>query len=213
MKSKLSVLDDPTPTTATESVPPTAESAPPRDLFDDLAKLRLDQNFVETAGIRKLLVTIPVRKPHPQDYFRVHPSSDYRANVALIELRDDRELYLLTAEMVGELPGEFMMSTVCTAINRQGVVFLFPVRLPAPDGKILQWHRSAAQAAELATKKWVRMRANLSLGAYDIFEAAASIPDPTWPELSLNEIFRIAFRDRLITDPDHVVIKRLRGLA
>src|SRR5262249_8685499 len=149
----------------------------------------------------------------PHYYYLGRRSTAQRQTVALIELLDDRDLYLLTAEMVGELPGEFMMSTVCTAINRQGVVFLFPVRLPAPDGKILQWHRSAAQAAELATKKWVRMRANLSIGPYDIFEAAASIPDPTWPELSLNEIFRIAFRDRLITDPDHVVIKRLRGLA
>jgi hypothetical protein len=206
---KLLALDDPTPTTAANST----EDAPPRDLFDDLTKLRLDQNFVETAGVRKLLVTIPVRKPNPQDFFRVHAGSDYRANLALIELRDDREIYLLAADMVNELPGEFMMATICTAINRQGVVFLFPVRLPAPDGKILGWHRSAAKAAELATKKWIRMRANMSLGGYDIFEAAAAIPDPKWPELSFNEMLRIAFRDRLITDPDHAVIKRLRGLT
>ena len=35
--------------------------------------LRLSQSFVETAGVKKLLTTIPVRKPSPQDFVRVHP--------------------------------------------------------------------------------------------------------------------------------------------
>ena len=39
----------------------------------DLANLRLDQSFVETAGVKKLLTTVPVRKPNPQDFVRVHP--------------------------------------------------------------------------------------------------------------------------------------------
>jgi hypothetical protein len=36
----------------------------------DLSKLRLDQSFTETAGVKKLLTTVPVRKPSPQDYVR-----------------------------------------------------------------------------------------------------------------------------------------------
>jgi hypothetical protein len=39
----------------------------------DLKNLRLDQNFVETAGVKRLLATAPVRKPGKQDYVRVHP--------------------------------------------------------------------------------------------------------------------------------------------
>ena len=38
-----------------------------------------------------------------------------------------------------------------------------------------------------------------------------AIPDPDWPELSFAEIFRIAFKDRLINSLDHPVVKRLRG--
>ena len=38
-----------------------------------------------------------------------------------------------------------------------------------------------------------------------------SIPDPEWPDLSLGEILKIAFRDYYIDTPDHAVIKRLRG--
>jgi hypothetical protein len=61
--------------------------------------------------------------------------------------------------------------------------------------------------------KWVRVKANMSLGANDIFTTAIEIVDPVWPELSYNELVRIAYRDRLITTLDHPVIKRLRGIA
>jgi hypothetical protein len=184
-----------------------------RDIFDDLSSLRLNQNFIETAGVKKLYTTVPVRKPGPQDFVRVNPDPDYRENLAMIELKDDREVYLVPPSMAEELPGEFFMATVYTAINRQNVVFLWPVRLPGTDGKVLAWHQSAADAAELAMKRWVRIKANMSLGAYDTFEAPSTIPDPKWPELSFSELLRIAFKHHLVADIDHHLIKRLRGLA
>ena len=33
----------------------------------------------------------------------------------------------------------------------------------------------------------------MALGANEIFEAASTIPDPTWPDLSFQELIRIAF--------------------
>jgi hypothetical protein len=51
----------------------------------------------------------------------------------------------------------------------------------------------------------------MSLGAYEIFEAESSIPDPIWPDMAFRAICRIAFKDRLINSPDHPVIRRLRG--
>jgi hypothetical protein len=194
------------------SVVDQVETAAPDDPFD-LSKLRLTQDFVETSGVKKLLTTVPVRKPSPQDFVRVHPGADYRETLAVIELKDDREMYLLPPPIARELPGEFVMVSLYTAINRQGVVFLWPVRLPAPDGRELEWHRTAAIAAELAMERWIRVKANMTLGAYEIFEASATIPDPRWPELAFTELMRIGFRDRLVTSFDHPVIKRLRGLA
>jgi hypothetical protein len=37
--------------------------------------------------------------------------------------------------------------------------------------------------------------------------------EPVWPEEPFNELLRIAFRDRIISSPDHPVVKRLRGQA
>jgi hypothetical protein len=181
--------------------------------FPPLSALALSQNFAETAGTKKLLLTVPVRKPAPQDFVRVHCDPQYRATIAVIELKDDRESYLLMPEIAQQLPGE-CVSVVChTAINRQGVVHLWLTRLPAPDGRPNAWHQTALEAAERAMTRWVRVRANMSLGAYEVFEAASTIPDPTWPEQSFHQLLEIAFRDRLIKSFDHPVIKRLRGLT
>jgi hypothetical protein len=66
------------------------------DPFDP-ANLRLSQSFVETAGVKKLLTTVPVRKPSPQDFVRVHPSPEYCDNFPIVELKDEREEYIVTA--------------------------------------------------------------------------------------------------------------------
>jgi len=168
---------------------------------------------VESAGVKKLLTTVPVRRPNPQDFIRVCVDPDYRAALALIELRDDREVYLLTPDIARQLPGEYFMAQVFTVINRQGVISLWPVKLPPPDGRIVEWHRSAAEAAELAMQRWIRMKANMVLGAYEITVSQGVIPDPEWPTLSFNELLRIAFRDRYVATLDHAVIRRLRGNA
>jgi hypothetical protein len=169
----------------------------------DLASLRLNPSFLETAGVKKLLTTVPARKPNPQEFVRVHPSPDFRENLALIDLKDEREDYLVRPEVLPELTGEVVFKTIFTAINRQGVLFLWPVRLPAPDDRKSDWHRSAREAAELAIEKWVRLKANQSLGAYEITVAESVMANPVWPQLTFQELLRIAYRDRMITSVEH----------
>ena len=186
------------------------ENAVSDDPFD-LMKLRVSQDFLETTNVKKLLTTVPIRKPAAQDFVRVHPSPQYREVLALLELKEDRETYIVNLNAVPELQTECFIATLFTAINRTGVLFLWPVRVPATDGRANDWHVSAATAAQQAMARWIRVKANMSLRAYEIFQAESAIPDPVWPDLSFAEITRIAFKDRLITSPDHPVIKRLRG--
>jgi hypothetical protein len=189
----------------------TATTAAP-DPFD-IASLRLHPSFIESAGVKKLLTTVPVRKPGKQDFIRVRPEPEYRENFAMIELKDDREEYLVRPEVQPDLAGEVVFKTIFTVINRQGVVSLWPVRLPAPDDRKTDWPRSEREAAERAMTQWVRTKANLSLGAYETFVAETVIAEPVWPDYSFQELLRIAFRDRMVTSIDHPVVKRLRGLA
>jgi hypothetical protein len=199
-------------TAKTEKTETVAASTPP-DPFTDLSQIRLDQSFADSCGVKKLVTTIPVRKPLPQDFVRVHPDPTYRGNFPIIDLKSEREIYVVTKQMAAALVGECVPVILFTAINRQGVVFIWPVRLPGYDGKTSTWHQSANEAAERAMNNWVRVKANMSLGAYDIFEAEASLQEPEWPNMPFNELLRVAFKDRLVDRIDHPVIKRFRGLS
>lgn len=189
-----------------------AETILPPDPLD-LANLRLDQDFAKTAGVKKALVMVPTRKPDKSWFFRVHPDEAYRLTTAVIEVKEDRETYLLSADLRSELSTEstFGIREIVTAINRQGVLFLWPLSLPGTDGKSNPWHQSAIEAAAMAKDKWVRVSANMSLGAYDIAYALGDLPEPVWPEHSFNDLIRIAFRERVITSVDHPVLRKLRG--
>jgi hypothetical protein len=178
------------------------------------AALRLPQSYAETAGVKKLLTTVPVRKPNRQDFVRVHPDAAFRLTpAATIEIKEDREVYLVLPDMANELLGEFSVVTLFATINRQGVLHLWPVKLPGPDGKHSEWHRSAEEAAERAMERWVRVTANMALGAYEIFEAIGDLPGPDWPAYPFPKILEIAFRDRIVDRPDHPLIGRLRGAS
>lgn len=207
--SKLKVT---TNTPKAEATPENTTSASPPDNHQfDPSRLRLSQNFTESVGVKKALLTVPVRKPGRQDFVRTHPDSTFRLETAVIELKEDRETYLIDPELWHELPGEIVPKVLFTTMNRQGVLSLWPIRLPREDGRHDEWNRSALEAAELAQGKWLRVAANMSLGAYEVYEAVSKLPEPEWPEVTFPEILKIAFRDRFITDLSHPVVRRLRG--
>lgn len=51
---------------------------------------------------------MPVRKPGRQDFIRVHPDESYRLETAVLELKEDRETYLVDPDIWHELPGEIV---------------------------------------------------------------------------------------------------------
>jgi len=123
------------------------------DIFGDLSKLRLAQDFHQQVGVQKALVRVPVRKPHKQEFIRVNPAPEYRLETGLLELKEDREFYLLAPDVRDQLPGDWTPVRLVTCINRQNVVFLWPLKLPAPDGRPNSWHETALTAADIAIKQ------------------------------------------------------------
>jgi len=179
----------------------------------DLAGLRLSQNFHETLGVKKAIVTVPVRKPGRQDFIRVQSDPAFRLETSLLNLKEERDVYLVSRELWSPLAGEITPMVLVTVANRQKVVSLWPIRLPGADGRLDDWNASALEAAHRAQGKWVRVMANMSLVAYDVFEATGDIPEPEWPELNFEELLRIAFKGRFIDTLDHPVVQRLGGQA
>jgi hypothetical protein len=195
----------------TLTLPPSA-TYPQGDSLS-LASLRLPQDFTVDLGVKKKLLTIPVRKPDRTWFIRTHPDEAYRARVLTIELKEERETYIVHPSLSheGAVLANGSPRLLVAAVNRQGVAFLIPARLPGPDGKFDPWGESLLTGLELARTRWVRISSNTSLGAYEIFEAMGLLPDPVWPEESLGDWVNVGFRNRIITTSDHPVLRKLRG--
>jgi hypothetical protein len=184
----------------------------PVDAFTDLTALRLDQSYADSVGVKKLLTTVPVRRPHSQEFVRTHPEF-WLPGAPVIELKDDRESFLVVPAVAATLsPGDFALKDLTLTLSRQNVLFVGRLPVPKTDGRGRgnAWHTTAREAAILATTQWVRLTSNMSLRAYDVSVATVKLPDPEWPtDKTFNDILRIAFKDRLIETVDHPVIQRL----
>lgn len=115
-----------------------AETAAP-DPFDP-ARFAIKGNPAEAVGAKRVLVNVPVRKPNKQEFFRAHPDPALRVQMAILELKAEREFYAVRPEVAAAIPGETRPVMLTTCINRQGNVFLWPVPLPTEDGRQLAWH-------------------------------------------------------------------------
>ena len=198
-------------TEANVANPVTLRAEPP-DPFDP-SSLRLGADFSEGLGVRKVISTIPCRKPSKSEWFQVRPGDDWRLQTAVLEVENgvDRATYLVQQRLWADLHGEITPALVMTCVNRNGDLFLWRIKLPGPDGRSNTWTESALRIAEAAETTWCRMVADTSNGHYTHYEPTAGLPEPKWPELAFRDVLKIAFRDRFIETIDHPVLRQLRG--
>ena len=69
---------------------------------------------------------------------------------------------------------------------------------------------SAWAAYERAKEHWVQMSAGDD--HYVVFDAEGELPDPVWPDKTLNDLLKVAFKDRIIGHDDVPIMRRLRGI-
>lgn len=224
-KATAKTLSTTTPATADIAAAGTTIAAPDASVFGatlpafqmgsneqlDLTVLCLPQNFGAVSGVKKVLTTVPVRKPSNQAFARVHPNDEWRLSALILQLKEDGECYFVHPSLYGELASEVRPKMLYTYVTRDGNVALWPVNLPGEDGRLDTWSQSAHECARRAETTWVRLVANRTVGAYDIYEASSLTDEPAWPDKSFKEILSLAFKDRLIVSLDHPIVKRLRG--
>lgn len=177
----------------------------------DLDRLRLTQDFEDTVGVKKLLTVVPVRKPSRQEFIRVYPGDDWRLDTPLLTIKEENEFYLVARDLWPELQDDLDARRLVVTISRQGVVAVWPLKLPDREGRLDNWSRSALEASSRAECAWVKLQSNRSLGAYDLYEGSHDLPEPVWPDVDFQTVIRTAFRDYHINDVNHPALRRLRG--
>jgi hypothetical protein len=184
---------------------------------DDLADLCISQEYGTQIAVKKVITTVRIQKPDKQWFVQVRADSAWRRECYLLDCKEDREMYLVTKgawpAISARFPGFAVPVVLHAGITSHNVPFLWPIRLPGPDGKSNPWHESARRAVEEASKGiWVQVISNQVHGCYDVFRSEGSLPDPDWPVDSFEELLRIAMKDRIIKDLDHYAVKKLRGI-
>lgn len=178
------------------------------DPFDP-AKLRVEYVCDESIGVEKVITTVGVTKPSRQVFFRVNPSPLMRIDVRVIDL--ESVYYLCTPQLAAKFLGETKAVRLLTCIALHGGIFLWPLNLPSETGRENSWNISAHSAAVIAETKWTRMKSNRTTGSYEVV-TSCSLLDPIWPEITLQDLLKIAFGGgRLIDSDDHPIILQLLG--
>jgi hypothetical protein len=195
-----------------DSTPKPAPDTAGLDPFDpNTYKVR--QSLAAAAGVKNVLTDLPVRTPDKSWWVRRHPSPDYALHTFVIELREEREDYLVLPPLWPSLYGEacFRAKSFYLAMNRQGKLFIWGVRRPADDTEEPdKWMVGPQKAVHLAADKWVRIYwANSSLG--HVVRTSEVDEEPEWPDLPFKDLLRLGFKDKVIDSLDHPVPKRLRG--
>jgi hypothetical protein len=180
---------------------------------DFLSGLRIDTSFSDTPfGVRKALLTVPVKKPPQAKFFRVHP--DHYIDMLAVEIKEEKgETYFIRGRGIADLLPEFVKPVrLRLIVTRQGDAMVWPIKLPREDRRRDEWAKSAGEIAGLAERKWLRMSSNMNLGCYECYETTADLGEPRWPEESWPAILKIALRDLVIDSEDHPVVRQiLRG--
>lgn len=179
----------------------------------NINSLRLKLGYGETLSVKKVLVTVPVKKPNKATFFRIRDGEEWEFPALILERKEDNETYLVTADVAELVNGLVRAAMLYLAVDRKGNPTLVPVPLPGIDGRRNIWHESLLQAVELGKAKWVRVVPNMPAGANDVLEAQSVLDEPQWPANTMDQLVEIAFRGKIITDISHPVIQGLLGLA
>lgn len=187
----------------------------------DLEALKLKPNAAGKIKIAPLLITLPTRKPTKEEYFRIRPGAEWMMEFPIYESKGgtggENKNYLVMPEFQSELeerkllkPVRFYLGIVWTT----NILFLSEVGIKNnKDGVLNSWNKSRIELYELAKEKWISISSNDPLGAYCGAVAKSNLEEPVWPDKPANigEAIELAFKNNVIDNPNHPILKKLRG--
>jgi hypothetical protein len=188
------------------------EATPQTSVFDDLEALRITDDDTAVRKEKRLLASVKVRRPGEAQYFRVHEDEDMSWLGYIYNYEKDGSIWYVPkgtdayAEL-NELTSKLKRVRLFLCITKRGSVSFWPVS-QTDQGT---WGTSAREIVEMAKTRWIRVISVRDEGIYEPFEPEDPIPEPQWPDKSLSELLKMAFRGRVIDRPDHPIIEDLKG--
>jgi hypothetical protein len=166
----------------------------------------------DNIATERIVHRIKVRKPHRHEFFRVHPDPAYCTDVYLIEAGEgiERDAFIVTPAVAREILAETSRRRLFMCVNRAETPFIWASKLPT-SATTNSWTETALTIAESAKQYWVRMIADIGAGQYEEARAEGLLAEPKFPNLTFTEVLEKGFKNKLIEDYDHEVLRSLRG--
>jgi hypothetical protein len=161
-------------------------------------------------AVEKVLLAVAVRKPRKGEFFRVHPDPDLSAIIKVFK-SDDGDTYLVNPVVQDVFGQQVVTVRLFYCVNRYGDPFLWPVRVPTNGEKDNSYWETARAAAAKAVDDWFRIEANLTAKNYAATRAQGALPAPAWPELPYPEVLQLAFKNAVVDNRDHTLVRTFLG--
>jgi hypothetical protein len=189
-----------------------SETVTAANVFDDLEKARAREE-TEVSYSQRQISHIVVKRPEPHWFVRLKP--DWGIEVIIHEDRENSGMiYYVWPELEEEM-GRFARRVLLRqGVTTTGTYFLWPLKLPSKTGETNLYNSTAMLCADRCSSEpldqFYAIRSNKQSGGYETERATKTHPEPKWLDLSVTEILKLAFGDRVILNTDHPVLRRLR---
>ena len=176
------------------------------------------------AGLKPILTRIQVQSRNwlkgTNIFIQVRPAEIvdgvevWQATMDMVGFRDEGgggfsdEILVPDPDILMDLPENAVIQRfrVYYCVTQRGRPHLWRVRLPGDDGKMWPQWEMQHDAAEVAERIWITLNAETMP-----IPAPTQDREPQWPDLTWGEVLQKAFKDKIVDDPDHPLLKRLRG--
>lgn len=189
-----------------------ASAATAASTTDDLDQFRVDQGYSTMVNAKLALSVVPVRKPAKTQWVNVLDPATWRFVAPIFIDPADSSTHMLTPAIAATLDdGLARVVDMFAYVDRAGVIAIWTISQPNIDGGDNPWNESAREIATTKNGRWIRVHASRPHGAYLYTPAPVEFPAPELPKVTMRELVKIAFKGRMISTPDHAVLRRLRG--
>jgi hypothetical protein len=187
-----------------------ADYSEPVNPFDPEA-LRADPSD-DDITTKRVVHHMKVRKPYRHEFFRVNPDPTFSTDVYLIEAGEgvEKDAFIVAPALAREIVAETSRRRLFVCVNRAETPFIWASKLPS-TATTNAWVDTALTIAESAKQYWVRMIPDIGAGHYEEARAEGLLAEPKFPGLTFTQILELGFKNKLITDYDHEVLRALRG--
>lgn len=174
----------------------------------DLDNLILPQDFSPLG--EKQITRLRVKKPHRLEWIAVSPDTEIRVMLFERQYEMDKEQFIVAKSAIDILREEGKPCMLYPYVTQDGVLRLWPIRLPHPDsGKLDSYSETAHDAATRYRGKWIRVAANRKESQYEVTIMKRKAAPPRFPDLSIQDMLELAFKDKIIDSLDHPAIADL----